>query len=375
MRAARVRRSPPSPFSPLYCRLNGFSLGAFLAGAQFNVARPRYGALRQRMQEFLQEIGADERLPSSHARYVANYPQIAARVLALVHARSQDLYESTGIGAMAALHAGGASLVTPALRATLRKRWIPVFERHGVSGQAYDTFVRSLRRDARSLDAARLLSHAFALLPELLQPLSAEADTAFVAMPFRPRFIRYFREYYGPALRRAGYRPLRCWGGITSEEYYPFIGPLIVRCGAVLAELSTRNLNVLNEIGLAHGCNRPVVMVQEMRQPDPPSNLAELSILRYDEQHWPGPQHDVERLARFIALHRDAFAAPLTCDAVISVTARQLMLYLEAAGRPVPAQIAELIGAPAGDSVGRGDPAPSGRSTGVRLNRGRRAQP
>jgi hypothetical protein len=363
-RAALRRRSPPSPFSPLYCRLNGFSLGAFLAGAQLDVARPRYSALRQRMQEFLQEIGADEHLPSSHARYIANYPQIAERVFALVHARSRDLYEFTGIGAMAALHAGGASLVTSALRVTLRKRWTPVFDRHGVPAHVYDTFVRSLRRDARSLDAARLLSHAFALLPELLHPLPAEADTAFVAMPFRPRFIRYFREYYGPALRRAGYRALRCWGGITSEEYYPFIAPLIVRCGAVLAELSTRNPNVLNEIGLAHGCNRPVVMVQELRQPDPPSNLADLSILRYDEQHWSGPQHDVARLARFVTLHRDAFEASLTRDAVISVTARQLMLYLEAAGRPVPAQLAELI-APAANSVRRRGATQSGRSPGV----------
>ena len=64
----------------------------------------------------------------------------------------------------------------------------------------------------------------------------------------------------------------------------------------------------MNEIGLAHGSNRPVIMVQETRQPDPPSNLADLSILRYDEQHWSGPQDDVARLARFIGLHRDAFA-------------------------------------------------------------------
>ena len=41
--------------SPLYCRFNGFALGAFLGGANFEMAAPRYGAMRRRMHEFLVE--------------------------------------------------------------------------------------------------------------------------------------------------------------------------------------------------------------------------------------------------------------------------------------------------------------------------------
>jgi len=341
--AGKSTNVSPALFSELYCRFNGFSLGAFLAGAQLNIAKSRYGALRQRIHEFLQEIHLEESLPTRHARYVGDFPKIFAHIHSRVRERSQQLYEFTGIGSMAILYAGSACHITRAARSSLRQRWTPVFERHSVPAEVFERFDLSIRREARSREAATLVSHAFALLSELLQPLPAEADTAFVAMPFRPPYIQYFCEYYRPALQQAGYRALRCWGGITSEEYYPFIAPLITRCGGVLAEISTHNLNVLNEIGLAHGCNRPVFLLQERRQPPPPSNLANLLILQYDERTWDGPRSDIKRLARFIALHRKQFIKSMTQEAVIRDTARQLLLYLQVARKAIPKGLRQLI--------------------------------
>jgi hypothetical protein len=50
----------------------------------------------------------------------------------------------------------------------------------------------------------------------------------------------------------------RAWGGLSSEEYYILLLTLITRSGCMLAELSTLNLNVINEVGVAHGNGRPV---------------------------------------------------------------------------------------------------------------------
>jgi hypothetical protein len=334
------------PYSPLYCRFNGFALGAFLAGSNLDFAGPRFDALRRRVHEFLSEIGVGTRLPSQHAAYRAGYGVLFEAIRTQVRARSELLHDFMGVGAMAVLYAASTELATRRQRRILRDRWVPILARHQVPAEAYDRFVREIGRSAPTRDASVLLSHAFGLVSELIQPLQGEVETCFVAMPFSRPFVGYFGSYYRPALARAGFRAIRAWGGISSEEYYTFVGTLISRCGAVFAELATLNLNVVNEIGFAHGANRQTFLVMRKQLREPPSNIAQLPIFQYADQGTGWQSRDVPRLVRFIRWTWKHHVASVTAGHVIEDASRQLIRYLRVTSRPVPAELLTLAGAP-----------------------------
>jgi hypothetical protein len=332
------------PYSPLYCRFNGFALGAFLGGSSLEFAAPRFGAMRRRVHEFLSEIGVEARLPSRHATYRAGYIGQFETIRGQVRARSELLHDLMGIGAMAVLYADSGALATRAQKRVLRDRWVPVLVRHQVGPDVYERYVRDIHKSARTRDASTLLSHAFGLVTELIHPLEAEADTCFVAMPFRRPFVDYFGSYYRPALARAGFRAIRAWGGISSEEYYPFVGTLISRCGAVFAELGSLNLNVINEIGLAHGANRQTFLVMRKQRRDPPSNIAQLPIFQYSDGGSGWQPRDAPRLARFIRWMWNNYVASLVVESTTEGVARELIRYLRIAKRPVSDELLALAG-------------------------------
>jgi hypothetical protein len=338
------RRVRMQLYSPLYCRFNGFALGAFLAGSNLGFAGPRFGAMRGRVHEFLSEIGVETRLPPGHATYRAGYRGLFEAIRAQVRARSELLHDFMGVGAMTVLYAASIALGTRKQKRILRDRWAPVLARHQVDPDAYERFVRNIGKSAPARDASTLLSHAFGLVNELIHPLEAEADTCFVAMPFRRPFVDYFGSYYRPALARAGFRAVRAWGGISSEEYYSFVGTLISRCGAVFAELASSNLNVINEIGLAHGANRQTFLVMRKQRRDPPSNIAQLPIFQYSDDGAGWQPRDAPRLARFIRWMWKQYVASLAAEGTIEDIARELIRYLRIAKRPVSDELLALAG-------------------------------
>jgi hypothetical protein len=327
--------------SPLYARFNGFCLGAFLGGAQQALGADPYGAIRRRVHEFLDEIEISIRLPRQHAAFVAGYQPLMGALMPELRSRDRDLHASCGVGAMAVLFAGAYVGTSRKLRSMLRKRWQPVLTDFGLGPKAFDGFVHGLSRAARARDLSGLVSRAYLLLTDLLQPLPAEVDTCFVAMPFKRPYADYYTRWYRPALQQAGFCAIRAWGGLGQEEYYPFIAPLIARCAGVLAELSAGNLNVANEVGLAHGANCPTFLV--IRDGIAlPSNLADLVILRYDPRTRGWPQNDIARLARFVGVHWRAYVRSITDESLIHATAHRLLQMLLAVGHPVPSSIRAL---------------------------------
>lgn len=344
----------PDP-SPLRSRFNGFCLGAFLGGGQQLLSAPRYPAIRRRVHEFLDEIGIDLRLPVRQHEFATRYPSLMSTMMRALRSRDAELHACCGIGAMAALLAGSFAGTSPKMRDDLRDRWQPELKRLGLGPEAFDRFVGRLAETARSGDAVAMISQVYLLLADLLQPLPAEPDTCFVAMPFRQPYAGQFCRWYRPALARAGFRAIRAWGGLTDEEYYPFIAPLIARCAAVLADLSARNLNVANEVGLAHGANCPTFLVIRADAGPPPSNLADLLILRYDRKLPGWPENDIDRLSEFVDLHWREYVASLTHEALIHDAAHRLLQMLRAAGEPVPDGLWQLA---------RVDPPAGGRSAG-----------
>lgn len=332
----------PTRYSPLYSRFDGYCLGAFLGGGQQCLAKPRYRAIRIRVHEFFDEISIDIQLPARHEAFVAAYTALMPRIKALLHARDATLHLCCGLGEMASLFAGGYVGTTPALRRNLKAKVAPGLKRLGLGPLAFDRFAQGLARAARQKDANLLMTQAYLLLADLLQPLGAEPDTCFVAMPFAQPYAGYFNRLYRPALERAGFRAIRAWGGLVDEEYYPFIAPLIARCAGVMADLSTSNLNVANEVGLAHGANCPTFLLQHADARPPPSNLAALAVLRYDPCAADWPERYVRNLAKFVRMHWRAYLESLTQEYLIHSAAHRLLQVLRAAGQPAPEALLEL---------------------------------
>lgn len=278
-----------SGLSPLYCRYNGFTLGAFLTWMRFPYAAQRYRVYRRRVVEFLQEINVDLAVPATQKAFAPTADALLREVLALMKARSATLHDFTGLGAMAVLHGTNVKLVEETHRRVLHDRWSPVLEKHGIPVSTYDEWLQELPRRGMKLHAEDVLSPASLLLARLLESLDAEPETCFVAMSFREPFLRFFTTFYRPSLERNGMRAIRAWGGLASEEYYISLLTLISRSGAMLADVSTLNANVINEIGIAHGAPRVAFLIGRHPVRRLPSNIAHIPVHTYrpDRRDWP----------------------------------------------------------------------------------------
>lgn len=337
------RKPAPTLYSPMYARFNGFCLGAFLGAGQQPFARPRYAAIRRRVHEFLDEIGAgDIRLPVRQGRFAETYTEITGRIQVLVAERDGTLHQCCRLGEAIALYAVAYAHTSPALRRSFKAQVLPALQHLGLGSLAFEQFSRALSAAVRHGDGHAQLAAVFLLLSDLLQPLGAEEGTCFVAMPFAQPYADQFALLYRPALAKAGFRAIRAWGGLAEEEYYPFIAPLIARSAVVLADLSAHNLNVANEVGLAHGANIPTILVMHRNAGPPPSNLADLAVLRYDPAaaEWPG--RSVRLLARFAARHWQAYRQSISHEALIHVAAHRLVQLLRSAGAQVPDALLDL---------------------------------
>jgi hypothetical protein len=123
------------------------------------------------------------------------------------------------------------------------------------------------------------------------EPRPAEAreflDTCFVLMPFGPWPDRYFKDIYVPAIRDAGFEPIRADGLFNAGSVIEQIWDQIGRAKVLLAELTGKNPNVFYELGLSHAISKPVVFVSGALE-DVPFDLRHLRVVTYDtkEPNW-----------------------------------------------------------------------------------------
>ena len=295
--------------SRLYSTYNGFTLGAFLASIRFPFVQRRYGAFRRRIGEFFKELDIDVVLPRTQTAFARRADDLLGYAIAAARPRSAILADFIGVGAMAVLQGASAHLVTDDQRRVLRDRWLPTLEKHDVRAAAYDEWLAALPRKKETVYAEDILSPASLLLARAIESLDADRETCFVAMPFRQPFLGYFTTFYGPALERAGMRAIRAWGGLSSEEYYLFLMTLISRSGAVLADLTTLNLNVINEVGIAHGIPRVVFLIGRKPLAHAPSNIAHLPIHQYSDSEADWLPRATEKCAAYIEWMREDFDA------------------------------------------------------------------
>ena len=112
-------------------------------------------------------------------------------------------------------------------------------------------------------------------------------DTCFVMMPFGEWFDRYYQEIYVPAIKDAGFEPIRADELFTTGSVVEQIWEQIEKAKLLLADLSGKNANVFYELGLAHAARKPVVFTSSNTD-DVPFDLRHLRVIIYDirEPEW-----------------------------------------------------------------------------------------
>jgi len=287
--------------SHLYTRYNGAMLGFFLDGAHLRGASDRYATLRQRMVEFLAELGIEIVFPMTHAEYRVSYPELRVKIVQETVKASPLLGAFTALASAVMDHA-----MDPrgAITGGFPRKALDFMERQGISRTVLDTVAKQIQppKDG-SIPLRQLHTAALVFVNEILTPLSQERDTAFVAMPFSRRFRGNFPTLYAPLLRELDYRAIRAWGGLADEDYQEVVLTLISKCGVLLADVTTRAPNVLHEVGVAQGQNDILlVLVAEKNRQQPPSNLGNLMVFPYEREGRNWQRVAVFGLAALIAI-------------------------------------------------------------------------
>ena len=99
--------------------------------------------------------------------------------------------------------------------------------------------------------------------------------------PFTSPHGDYYEKIFKPAIDKTGLKPVRADATYSAPENIDQIWRGINAAKVLVAELSTRNANVLYELGLAHALKKPVVLVSS-NQPDVPFDLHHIRVIYYD---------------------------------------------------------------------------------------------
>jgi hypothetical protein len=112
-------------------------------------------------------------------------------------------------------------------------------------------------------------------------------DTCFVMMPFSDWNDRYYKEIFAPAIKDAGYEPVRADELFATGSVVEQIWEQIRKAKVLIAELTGKNPNVFYELGLAHAQRKPVVFTSGAID-DVPFDLRHLRMIIYDvrEPEW-----------------------------------------------------------------------------------------
>ena len=106
-------------------------------------------------------------------------------------------------------------------------------------------------------------------------------NSCFVAMPFSPLFKTQYEAIINPAITELELECVRGDEIYSQQRIMDDIWTSLRACRLVVAELTTRNPNVMYEIGLAHALGKPVIIMTRDEN-DVPFDLKDLRYLFYD---------------------------------------------------------------------------------------------
>ncbi|MCX6599960.1 MAG: hypothetical protein NT025_00130, partial [bacterium] len=106
-------------------------------------------------------------------------------------------------------------------------------------------------------------------------------DSCFVMMPFGGWFDTYYQDVYVPAIKEAGFEPVRADELFSSGGVVEQIWEQIRKAKLLIADLTGKNANVFYELGLAHAARKPVVFITK-DVTDVPFDLKHLRVIVFD---------------------------------------------------------------------------------------------
>lgn len=124
--------------------------------------------------------------------------------------------------------------------------------------------------------------------PESPEDLAREKkEFAFVLMPFREPFNKYYRSIIKPAVQKTGLVSIRADEIYRPSEIIKDIHEYITRAKLILAELTGKNPNVMYELGYSHAVGKTAVLITQTMD-DVPFDLRGLRCITYDttEPEW-----------------------------------------------------------------------------------------
>ncbi len=289
--------------SPIYARYNGGMLGYFLSGAPAYYANSRYPVLRRRLNQFLEELDLLPILPKDRPKHSAE-GQLIKEVIFMVRTVSEMTADFAYLSCLAFQYViqRGVNLKIAYECRNIAKEWMDKYE---ISTERLDDFASSIVTGKDGwISADELHTAGLKFLKSLIEPLRTSKNTAFVAMPFARPFDKYYFSFYKPLLARLNLNAIRAWGGLSHENYQEIIAILIRKCGVVLADLTTLNINVIHEIGMAESMDKTLFLIAAKDEVIPPSNLADLAIIQYDRSGTDWERREIENCAAIISLEK-----------------------------------------------------------------------
>ena len=109
-----------------------------------------------------------------------------------------------------------------------------------------------------------------------------QEDICFTIMPFGGWRDTYYVDVFKPAIEAAGLVPRRADDLYRPGTIINDIWMYTKQARLILADLSSKNPNVLYELGLAHAIAKPAILVTESVD-DIPFDLRALRVIEYDK--------------------------------------------------------------------------------------------
>lgn len=116
--------------------------------------------------------------------------------------------------------------------------------------------------------------------------VKSENNDCFIIMPIadhpdykQGHFKRVYEDIFAPACRAAGYRPVRADDVAQTNLIHLDILQKLLESPMAICDLSTRNPNVLFELGLRQAFDKPTILVQEVGTPQ----IFDINLFRYTQ--------------------------------------------------------------------------------------------
>jgi len=113
-----------------------------------------------------------------------------------------------------------------------------------------------------------------------------ENNDCFIIMPIadhpdykQGHFKRVYEDIFAPACRASGYRPVRADDVAQTNLIHLDILQKLLESPMAICDLSTRNPNVLFELGLRQAFDKPTILVQEVGTPQ----IFDINLFRYTQ--------------------------------------------------------------------------------------------